>query len=78
MLQSTLDFLEHGYELHVLVDGGCIVLQQGGGPVVKGRSNAKVGLGARCVLHDLSLGWVRSSVCHLVDASCPNFKAFAT
>ena len=32
---------------------------------------------ARCVPHGLSLAWVRSSECHLVDESSPNFKAFA-
>ena len=30
----------------------------------------------RCAPHGLSLAWVRSSVCHLVDESSPDFKAF--
>ena len=31
---------------------------------------------ARCVPIGLSLAWVRSSVCHLVDESSSDFKAF--
>jgi hypothetical protein len=87
MLQPTLDFLEHSYDVHVLTYGvsSCnnkeVVLAleqmgQAGAQVTTKCSRLPV---ARCVLYArpiISIGDIKGE-CRLVDASSLNFKAFA-
>ena len=75
-------FREHGYGVHVLAVGLSRCSKEEV-PRADARSwctdrdgREHVVPVVRCAPHGLSLAWVRSSVCHLVDESSPDFKAF--
>ena len=77
-------FREHGYGVHVLADGvsSCnkeeVPRADAPSWCTDHDGREHVVPVASCVPHGLSLAWVRSSVCHLVDESSPNFKAFGS
>ena len=83
MLQSTLDFLEHGYDVHVLADGVSSCNKEEVPLAIERMRQAGAHTTSESMLFQLQGACFtphrRDIKCErcLVDASSPNFKAFA-